>query len=210
MLLSTSYLSIKEDLENKLKKLDKTATNYIHVDVMDGLFVPNKTLEFNKLYPMLNNLNKPLDVHLMVYDVFKYIDNYSKLHPEFITIHYEIEKNVNDVINYIKRKNIKVGLSIKPNTPVNRIIPYLEKVDLVLVMSVEPGMGGQAFIDSSTDKMNELKRLRDTNNYNYLIEVDGGINSDTINKALNADMVVSGSFITNSDDYEEQIQKLLK
>lgn len=210
MLLSTSYLSIKEDLEEKLKILDKTSTNYIHVDIMDGHFVPNKTLEFNKLYPILNNLNKPLDVHLMVYDAFKYIDNYSKLHPLFITVHYEIEKNVNDVINYIKRKNIKVGLSIKPSTSVNRIIPYLEKVDLVLVMSVEPGMGGQTFIDSSTDKINELKRLRDTNNYNYLIEVDGGINSDTINKALNADIVVSGSFITNSDNYEEQIQKLLK
>lgn len=209
MLLSTSYLSIKEDLKNKLIELDKTSTDYIHVDVMDGKFVPNKTLEFNELYPMLESLNKPLDVHLMVYDVYKYIDENSKLDPEYITIHLEINEDIESVINYIKSKNIKVGLSIKPNTQVEDIMPYLEKIDLVLVMSVEPGRGGQTFIETSTDKINKLKELKDNNNYNYMIEVDGGINSDTINKAKNADMVVSGSFITNSDDYESKIKELI-
>ena len=209
MLLSTSYLSIKNDLENKLIKLDKTSTDYIHVDVMDGKFVPNETLKFNELYLIFNRLNKPFDVHLMVDDVYSYIDEYTKINPEYITFHLEVKQEIDNLIEYIKNKNIKVGISIKPNTSINELIPYLDKIDLVLVMSVEPGKGGQAFIKNSTDKINELNKIRKNNNYNYVIEVDGGINNDTIDYAQNADIVVSGSFITNSDNYEKRIEQLL-
>lgn len=209
MLLSTSYLSIKNDLENKLIKLDKTSTDYIHVDVMDGKFVPNETLKFNELYLIFNRLNKPFDVHLMVDDVYSYIDEYTKINPEYITFHLEVKQKIDNLIEYIKNKNIKVGISIKPNTSINELIPYLDKIDLVLVMSVEPGKGGQAFIKNSTDKINELNKIRKNNNYNYVIEVDGGINIDTIDLVKNADIIVSGSFITNSDNYEDKIKQLL-
>ena len=126
-----------------------------------------------------------------------------KLNPLFITFHYEINDSIIDVINYIKKFNIKVGLSIKPSTKVEQIIPYLPYLDLVLVMSVEPGAGGQTFIMNTVDKIKKLKELKG----NYLIEVDGGINDNTINLVSDADIIVVGSYIT-SGNYEERIKKL--
>ena len=131
------------------------------------------------------------------------IDKYAKLNPLFITFHYEINDSIIDVINYIKKFNIKVGLSIKPSTKVEQIIPYLPYLDLVLVMSVEPGAGGQTFIMDTVDKIKKLKELKG----NYLIEVDGGINDNTINLVSDADIIVVGSYIT-SGNYEERIKKL--
>ena len=207
MKIAASYLSIKDNLEEKIKVLDNTTIDYIHVDVMDGEFVPNKTLDFNSLESILNNTNKPLDVHLMVNDIKSYIDDYSKLKPIFITFHLEATNNLNEMINYIKNLGIKVGLSIKPNTPIESIIPYLKDIDLVLIMSVEPGMGGQQFITNSIDRINYLKEYRSINNLDYVIEVDGGINDETI-KLVNSDISVVGSFITKSDNYQEQVNKL--
>jgi len=207
MKIAASYLSIKDNLEEKIKILDNTTIDYIHVDVMDGEFVPNKTLDFNSLESILNNTNKPLDVHLMVNDIKSYIDDYSKLNPIFITFHLEATDNLNEMINYIKNLGIKVGLSIKPNTPIESIIPYLKDIDLVLIMSVEPGMGGQQFITNSIDRINYLKEYRSINNLDYVIEVDGGINDETI-KLVNSDISVVGSFITKSDNYQEQVNKL--
>ena len=139
--------------------------DYLHLDIMDGIFVNNK----NEVINITNK--KPLDVHLMVNDVYKYIDIYKNLNPLFITFHYEAVTGVLEVINYIKKFNIKVGLSIKPSTKVEEIIPYLPYLDLVLVMSVEPGQGGQSFIMDTVDKIRKLKELKG----NYLIEVDGGM-----------------------------------
>lgn len=204
MKISASFLSIKEDMEKNLEKLDKTNIDYLHVDIMDGIFVPNKTSD--QIIDLLKNTNKPKDVHLMVSDVKAYIDEYSKLNPVYITVHIEALSNPLEIINYIKDKNIKVGFSIKPNTDIEILKPYLEYLDLILVMSVEPGKGGQEFIGSSKEKIDMLKELQ--KDYHYLIEVDGGINKETIKHCQNADIVVIGSYITNSTDYNEKVDSI--
>lgn len=200
-MISISILNIKDDYD-KIKQIDSLGTDYIHMDIMDGEFVSNK-VDIDIDTPKTKR-----DVHLMVYDVYKYIDEYIKYEPEYITFHYEINEDIMNVINYIKSKNIKVGLSIKPNTEVKEIEEYLKYLDLVLVMSVEPGRGGQAFMMDSVDKINELKRLRDLNNYDYKIEVDGGINNETSILCNNADILVVGSYITMSDNYEESLKNI--
>ena len=209
-MISTSILSIKDDLENSLKKLDLTSTDFMHVDVMDGIFVNNNSVVYDVYEELLDNCNTPLDVHLMVSDVKKYIDLYRELKPVIITFHFEAVDNHRDVIDFIKSCGIKVGMAIKPDTKVDEIIDLLQYLDLVLVMSVEPGRGGQEFIYDSPVKINELDKIRKEKNYSYLIEVDGGVNDITSKLCINADILVVGSFITSSDDYEEQIQKIKK
>ena len=209
-MISTSILSIKDDLENSLKKLDLTSTDFMHVDVMDGIFVNNNSVSYDVYEELLSACNTPLDVHLMVSDVKKYIDLYRELKPVIITFHYEAVDNHRDVIDFIKSCGIKVGMSIKPDTKVEEIVDLLPYLDLVLVMSVEPGKGGQEFIYDSPVKINELDKIRKEKNYSYLIEVDGGVNDITSKLCINADILVVGSFITSSDDYEEQIQKIKK
>ena len=202
MKISASFLLIKDNLKENINLLTKCDIDYLHLDIMDGLFVNNKTWNISKIKDLIN-YNKPLDVHLMVYDVYKYIDEYRNLNPEFITFHYEVNLDIMDIINYIKKFNIKVGLSIKPNTKIEEIIPYLPYLDLVLVMSVEPGLGGQQFIANSVDKIKKLKELKG----DYLIEVDGGINDQTINLVKDVDIAVIGSYIT-SGNYEEKIKSI--
>ncbi len=209
-MISTSILSIKDDLENSLKKLDLTSTDFMHVDVMDGIFVDNNSVSYDVYEELLSACNTPLDVHLMVSDVKKYIDLYRELKPVIITFHYEAVDNHRDVIDFIKSCGIKVGMSIKPDTKVEEIVDLLPYLDLVLVMSVKPGKGGQEFIYDSPVKINELDKIRKEKNYSYLIEVDGGVNDITSKLCINADILVVGSFITSSDDYEEQIQKIKK
>ena len=209
-MISTSILSIKDDLENSLKKLDLTSTDFMHVDVMDGIFVNNNSVAYDVYEELLDNCNTPLDVHLMVSDVKKYIDLYRELKPVIITFHFEAVDNHRDVIDFIKSCGIKVGMAIKPDTKVSEIVDLLPYLDLVLVMSVEPGRGGQEFIYDSPVKINELDKIRKEKNYSYLIEVDGGVNDITSKLCINADILVVGSFITSSDDYEEQIQKIKK
>lgn len=200
MKVSASFLKIQNE-EDKILTLDKYA-DYMHYDVMDGNFTESKTPSLTHL-----KLNKPKDVHLMVMNLKYYIDLYSALEPLFITFHVEATNDVLETINYIKSKGIKVGLAFNPATPVDIVIPYLDEVDLVLVMSVVPGKGGQPFIDV-TDKIKELISYRKKNNLNFLIEVDGGINDKTIDKVKNVDIVVSGSYITDSGDYSGKIQSL--
>lgn len=210
MKVSTSILSIKSNLSDNIKILDKSGTDYIHLDIMDGNFVTNKTWDYNDIKDILKDISTPVDVHLMVSNLDYYIDNFSKINPNNITFHLEATDNINKYINLIREKNIKVGLAIKPNTDINLIIPYLEYLDLVLVMSVEPGTGGQKFIDSSCDRIKLLKEIKELYGYNYIIEVDGGINADTVKLVAvsGVDLVVSGSYITNSDNYKERIDTL--
>lgn len=212
MKVSTSILSIKSNLSDNIKILDKSGTDYIHLDIMDGNFVTNKTWDYSDIKDILKDISTPIDVHLMVSNLDYYIDNFSKLNPNNITFHLEVTDNINKYINLIREKNIKVGLAIKPNTDINLIIPYLEYLDLVLVMSVEPGAGGQKFIDSSCDRIKLLKEIKELYGYNYIIEVDGGINADTVKLVANSgvDLVVSGSYITNGDNYKERIDTLKK
>lgn len=210
MKISTSILSVENEyIKNAIDKLNDTDTDYIHLDIMDGIFVPNQNWSYEFLKERLVDNTKPLDVHLMVSDVKKYIDLYSSFNPEFITFHYEAISEVGSVINYIKSKNIKVGLAIKPATDVSEIIDYLPYVDLALVMSVEPGKGGQAFLENSVNKIEDLYKIRENQGYNYLIEVDGGINSETIKGCSKVDIAVAGKYVT-SNNYQDALNNLKK
>ena len=207
MKIAASFLDIKEPKDEELNYLDSLDIDYIHLDVMDGILVENKTYSYEEFYDITRLTTKPKDIHLMVSDVKKYIDDFAKMNPKFITFHYESVSEVSSVINYIKELGIGVGMSIKPTTDVSEIIEYLPYLDLVLVMSVEPGRGGQTFISDSVKKIEQLYTLREKENYNYLIEVDGGINDQTIKKCYKADICVVGSFITKQD-YKEALKKL--
>lgn len=207
MKIAASFLDIKEPKCEEVTKLNNLDIDYLHLDVMDAIFVENKTYSYEEFSDILKFTTKPKDVHLMVSDVKKYIDEFSKFKPEFITFHYEAVSEVGSVINYIKDLGIKVGMSIKPSTPVSEIIKYLDDLDLVLVMSVEPGKGGQTFIEESVNKIEQLYSLREKEEYKYLIEVDGGINDETIKKCNKADICVVGSYITKHN-YIEAIEKL--
>ena len=202
MKISASFLSIKDNLKENIARLTQTDIDYLHLDIMDGTFVENKTWDIEQIKGIIN-YNKPLDIHLMVDDVYKYIDQFQVLKPIYITFHYEINYDIMKVIEYIKQYGIKVGLSIKPETDVEQILPYLPYIDLILVMSVDPGSGGQTFISNTTDKIEKLRAI----DGNFLIEVDGGINIDTIDLVKNVDIIVVGSYITNGD-YEERIKNI--
>lgn len=209
-MISTSILTIKENLKENIQKLDSTKTDFLHIDVMDGMFVPNNSVAIDVYEELLKDISTPLDVHLMVKNVKDYIDLYAKLNPLIITFHYEAVSTPLEIIDYIKSLNIKVGMSIKPSTKVEEIVDLLPYLDLVLVMSVEPGYGGQEFIYDSHIKINELDKIRKEKNYAYLIEVDGGVNDITSKLCKNADILVVGSFITDSDNYQLQIEKIRK
>lgn len=209
MELSVSILSMKNDINIKenIKKLNNCNINFLHIDIMDGKFVKNSTWNCLDVKNILPNNSKPLDIHLMVEDIEKYINDFSILNPKYITFHLEATDNPIKIIKLIKEKNIGVGISIKPNTDVSSLLPYLSLVDLVLVMSVEPGQGGQKFLDSSVEKINYLYQVRNDKNYNYVIEVDGGVNNTTIENCRKCDIVVVGSYITKNN-YGESIENL--
>lgn len=205
MKISASMLGIKENRKENIELLTKTSIDYLHLDIMDGKFVTNYT-DIEEIKSVINN-NKKIDIHLMVLDVYKYIDEFKYLKPEFITFHYELDCDIISIINYLKKLNIKVGLSICPQTNVEVLNPFLDMIDLVLIMSVNPGLGGQKFIENSISKIDYLDRLRKEKNYTYQIEVDGGINNETINLIKNVDIAVIGSYLTNGN-YEENLEKI--
>lgn len=209
MKLSVSILSMKDqfDIKENIKKLNNCNIDFLHIDIMDGKFVKNSTWNCLNVKNILPNNSKPLDIHLMVEDIEKYINDFSILNPKYITFHLEATDNPIKIIKLIKEKNMGVGISIKPNTDVSKILPYLSLVDLVLVMSVEPGQGGQKFLDNSVEKINYLYQVRNDKNYNYVIEVDGGVNNTTIENCRKCDIVVVGSYITKNN-YEESIKSL--
>ncbi len=209
MKISVSYLSSKYEKRKTLELIEATTADYIHVDLMDGGFVPKKNFTIDEVLELFNDCEKPLDIHLMVFDPILYIDELAKLNPEYITFHVEATKDVVKTIEKIKEHGIKVGLSIKPNTDLYELMPYLTLIDLVLIMSVEPGEGGQEFLLESPHRLQELLKVREENHLSFQIEMDGGINDETILLVPELDIVVSGSFICRSDHYQEQIYKLL-
>lgn len=206
MKVSVSILNEKDNYINAIEKVEKTGADFIHLDIMDSTFTENSSFNIDNFKNIDKYTNKLLDVHLMSTNLDKLIDEYSLLKPEYITFHIEIP-NTMKYINKIKEKNIKVGLAINPNTDVKKIYPYLEYIDLVLIMSVIPGAGGQKFINNTIDKVKILNK--EQTKYHYLIEIDGGINNETI-KYINTyvNIVVAGSYITNSNNYEKQINNL--
>ena len=207
MLISTSFLSSK-NLIHDLVELDKTDTDYIHVDIMDGKFVKKKTMPFKEMRNIYKYTNKRLDVHLMVKNPKKYIEDYASLNTEYISFHIESDENIEKNLQLIKEYGIKSGLSISPDTEIKELVPYLPLLDLVLVMSVEPGAGGQDFIVKTKDKIKELKILLSEYNSDVKISVDGGINDRTKKYCTDCDILVSGSYIINGDDLQEKIDSL--
>ena len=204
MKISLSILSCNS-IEEAINKVNNTNTDYLHLDVMDGMFVPNTSYSIEEIKYIISNSNKKIDAHFMVNDPIKYLNELKEYNLEYFTFHVELD-NVKYLINKIKENNYKVGLSIKPNTDINVLKEYLDDIDLILVMSVEPGMGGQTFINSTVDRISEIKNL--IGNRNIKIAVDGGINNNTIKLINNADIAVVGSYITNSTNYQEKIDIL--
>ena len=156
--ISTSILS-SNNLIDTIEKLNKSITDYIHLDVMDGLFVPNTKFSIEELKDILPQINKPMDIHLMVENPLPYIKAINNPNVEYITIHIEINQDINSLIDTIKSSGYKVCLAIKPNTNIEEIIPYIEKIDMVLIMSVEPGSGGQNFIPNSVERLKAIKKI---------------------------------------------------
>lgn len=207
MLISTSFLS-SNNIPRDLRKLNMTSTDYIHVDIMDGKFVKNKTMPFSEMKNIYKYTSKRLDVHLMVQHPKKYINQYATLNTEYITIHLELPEEVEENLKLIKSYGIKCGLAINPNTEVRELVPYLPLLDLILVMSVEPGMGGQEFIKETEEKIKEIKVLLNEYHSSAIISVDGGVNHLTKKYCSDCELLVSGSYILNSDDFEEKINSL--
>lgn len=209
MKISVSILNSADRIEDVIK-LNNTSCDYIHIDVMDGKFVSDTQFTIDEIISIIDKSSKKIDVHLMVEDPINYIEKLIDYDIEYITFHKEINKNIDELIDILKRNNIKVGLSIKPNTSVTEILDYLDKIDLVLVMSVEPGYGGQQFMISSLDKVRELRRIISDRELDVKIEIDGGVKDTNINEISTAgvDISVVGSFITKSNNFEESIKRL--
>lgn len=175
-------------LGNEIEKIEKSGSKYVHIDVMDGVFVPNISFGMPILSAVRKKTDLVLDVHLMIIDPDKYIDEFIKCGADLITFHLETldnERTIN-AINKIHSMGKKVGISIKPNTPSSQVLPYVELVDMVLVMTVEPGFGGQSFMHDTMTKVKEIREYAIKNGLNLDIEVDGGINNETIKIAKNA------------------------
>ena len=205
--LSADFLHLGRDTE----MLNRSEAEWIHIDVMDGVFVPNLSFGFPVLSAIRKVTTKVLDTHLMIVNPEKYIERFAKAGADIVTIHLEATDDLHGAIATIKKAGVKAGVSIKPKTPVSAIVPYLNELDLVLIMSVEPGFGGQSFIEGSTEKVAELRREIDRCGSQAMIEIDGGITLDNAAEvyAAGCEVLVAGSTVFASPDPEETIHKLL-
>ena len=216
MEVSASILSVKkENCIQTFYNLETSGIDYFHIDVMDCEFVKNNTTKIMTEYTeYLNTItNIPLDVHLMVKDVMAYVKSYLVFEPRSITMHYEAASSEEELLNwiqYIKEQNCKVGISVKPNTNVEEIYKFLPYIHTVLVMTVEPGEGGQKLIPETIEKVKKLKKYLQGNNLEVEIEADGGINEDNakVLKDAGCDIIVAGTSIVSSNDYKETVRKL--
>ena len=214
--ISTSILNVKkEDATKIFYGLEVAHTDYFHIDVMDGKFVPKDTTELMKEYTntVKQISNIPIDVHLMVQDVKKFVDEYIGFEPNIITFHLEAlksEEEVKNIIEYIKQNGIKVGISIKPNTSLEEIYKFLPYIHMCLIMTVEPGLGGQKLIPETIDKVKALKKYIEENELDLDIEVDGGVKPENIEslKSAGANIFVVGTAIVESDNMEKTIDTL--
>lgn len=203
MKISTSILNANDRIE-AIKKLNKTTTDYIHFDVMDNQFVPNLAFSIKEINDYASVCNKKIDVHFMVERPLDYLKKLDNIKFDNIIVHLEIDE-IDNVIDKLAKYNTKIGIAIKPNTDIDLLDKYLDRIDLILVMSVEPGFGGQKFISNTTNRIKEIRKK--IGNRNIMVSVDGGINDETI-KLADVDVAVVGSFITNKDDYQKQIDLL--
>ena len=207
MKVAVSYLKSTLSAEKTIEKITETSADYIHVDLMDGLFVPKKNDDLEYHISLLQNQTKPLDIHLMMIDPIESIKKLQILQPTTITVHLEIPK-LKESLELLDTLKIGKGIAVNPETDIEKTTPYLKEINEVLLMSVHPGAGGQTFMPSVVPKITWLKNYRKTHNLQFTIAVDGGINDQTISVIKDVDLVISGSFICESDDYEQQITKL--
>ena len=207
MKVAVSYLKSTLSAEKTIEKITETSADYIHVDLMDGLFVPKKNDDLEYHISLLQNQTKPLDIHLMMIDPIESIKKLQILQPTTITVHLEIPK-LKESLELLDTLKIGKGIAVNPETDIEKITPYLKEINEVLLMSVHPGAGGQTFMPSVVPKITWLKNYRKTHNLQFTIAVDGGINDQTISAIKDVDLVICGSFICESDDYEQQITKL--
>lgn len=206
-LLSTDFLKLQEELT----ALEEAGVDGVHFDVMDGQFVPNISIGLPILEAVRKGTRLPIDVHLMIEKPEKYVELFADYGADMISVHVEATPHIHRVIEQIKNENVKAGVVINPGTPVDAILPVIKMVDFVLVMTVNPGFGGQSFISDTVVKLDQLSKIKDELNLEFEIEVDGGINNETVETVINhgATMLVAGSYFFKHDDYKV-VTKTLK
>lgn len=210
MKISVSFTKFKENQKKTIEAINQTDADYLHIDLMDGKFVNNKQQLPNEINKLLPYIKKPLDVHLMAENPLKYLDFFANINTDYFVVHLEINQDINHIYNEVSKRGLRFGLAINPETDIKEIEPIISLLDQVLIMSVNPGAGGSSFMPEVLSKIKKLKELKEEYNYQYLINVDGGVNDETINlvKESGADMVVSGSYICLSDDMQGSIDSL--
>ena len=198
------------NMQDTIKLIDQSKAEYIHFDVMDGDFVPNLTFGPQFILNVRQYAKKTFDVHLMINRVGKFLDDYIKAGSDIITFHLEIEENINELISKIKINNIKCGIAIKPATPWEDLKPYLNDIDQIIIMTVEPGFGSQKFMDDQLLKINQLRKYISDNKLHVDLEVDGGVNYETGKKcvAAGANILVAGSFLFNQENLTQASNQL--
>lgn len=204
--LSCDFANVQRDVE----MINNSSADWFHIDIMDGVFVPNISFGFPVMKAMHKHAKKPLDVHLMIQNPDQYLEDFKNAGATYLTVHYEACTHLHRTIQAIKDLGMKAGVALNPHTPVSVLEELIEDLDLVLIMSVNPGFGGQKFIPSAVDKVRKLKELIVSKNASTLIEVDGGVNLET-GKLLveaGADALVAGSFVFNSDNPTKTIEEL--
>lgn len=205
-LLSADFLHLGDEMG----MINRSYADWVHLDIMDGVFVPNLTIGFPVMEKIRNATEKPLDVHLMIVDPERYIDQFAKSGASVLTVHLEACTHLNRTVNHIRQEKMKAGVALNPHTPVSMLEEILPYVDMVLIMSVNPGFGAQEFIPTTMEKIRKLNKIRKEKAYSFLIEVDGGVNLDNAKELVSAgvDVLVAGNTVFSSDRPEETIRKL--